>query len=209
MKYLLIISSLLIFLCENTVAQMNVFRPAVIVRHDGTQIACQARYPSANNAKEIHYKTAEKGATLKMKSTDIKTIRYFLKDDKVVEKEYIPYLNAVELERGRQNFAEPAWMDVLVRGKMTLYVRIVNQIYSQGRSMTYYYYYCKRENEKAASEISYTNYNDGSQIFRNYAFQFFSDHPTLSEKIKNNERGYTARFIEDIVREYNISNFTQ
>ena len=50
---------------------------------------CQARYPSANNAKEINYKTAEKGATLKMKSAEIKTIRYFLKDDNVVEKEFL------------------------------------------------------------------------------------------------------------------------
>jgi len=203
MKYILIMSNLLIFLCENTVAQMNVFRPAIIVKHDGTQIECQAKYPNTNNAKEIHYKIAENGATQKMKSAEIKTIRYFLKDDKVVEKEYILYLNAAEIERGRQNYAEPAWMDVLVRGKMTLYLRIVNQIYSRGRSMTYYYYYCRKENEKAASEISYTNYNDGSQLFRNYAHQFFSDHPTLSEKIKNNERGYTARFIEDIVKEYN------
>jgi len=142
MKYILIMSSLLIFLCENTVAQM------------------------------------------------------------VVEKEYIPYLNAAEIERDRQNYAEPAWMDVLVRGKMTLYLRIVNQIYSRGRSMTYYYY-CRKENEKAASEISYTNYNDGSQLFRNYTHQFFSDHPTISEKIKNSEIGYAARFIEDIVKEYN------
>jgi len=202
MKYLLIMSSLLIFICENTLSQINVFRSAVIVRHDGTQIECQARYPGTNNAKEINYRTAENGSTQKMKSAEIKTIRYFLNDGKVVEKEYIPYLNSAEIERDRQNEAEPAWMDVLVRGKMTLYLRTVNQIYSRGRSMTYYYY-CRKENDKLASEISYTNYSDGSQIFRTYAYQFFSDHPTISEKIKNNERGYTARFIEDIVKEFN------
>jgi hypothetical protein len=71
------------------------------------------------------------------------------------------------------------------------------------RTQFTYYYYCKRENEKVASEISTTNYFDGSQSFRNYAPQYFSDHPTIPEKIRNNEKGYSARFIEDIVREYN------
>jgi hypothetical protein len=164
---------------------------------------CQAKYPNTNNAKEINYKIGENGKTQKMKSADIKTIRYFLKDERVVEKVYIPYLNSAEIERGRQNLSEPAWMDVLVRGKMTLYLRIVNQIYSRGRSMTYYYYYCKRENESVASEIAYTNYMDGSQSLRDYTPKYFSDHPIISEKIKNNERGYTARFIEAIVKEYN------
>jgi hypothetical protein len=203
MKYLLIMSSLLIFLCGKTVAQINVFRPAVIIKHDGAQIECQAKYPNTGNAKEINYKIGENGATQKMKSADIKTIRYSLKDDKKKKKVFIPYLNAAEIERGRQNYSEPAWMDVLVRGKMTLYLRIVNQIYSRGRSITYYYYYCKKENESVASEIAYTNYMDGSQSFHHYAPKYFSDHAALSEKIKNNEKGYTARFIEAIVKGYN------
>jgi hypothetical protein len=197
----LILISLLIFLCGNTVAQINVFRPAVIVKHNGAQMECQAKYPNAGNAKEITCKTDKDDKILKMKSAEIKTIRYSLKDDKVVEKVYIPYLNSVEIEKGKQNYSEPAWMDVLVRGKMTLYLRVVNQIYSKGRSFTYYYYYCKRENEEVASEIAYTNFRDGSQNFHTYAPKYFSDHTTISEKIKNNENGYTARYIEAIVEE--------
>jgi hypothetical protein len=202
MSRVLIFCGLLTLLCGNTVAQINVFRSAVIVKHNGIKIECQAKYPATGKAKDISYKTDD-GKTQKMKSDEIKTIRYFLKDDKVVEKVYIPYLNSIEIEKGSQNQAEPAWMDVLVSGKMTLYLRIVNQIYSKGRRFTYYYYYCKRENERIASEISYTNYIDGSQSFRTYAPKYFSDHPAISEKIKNNEKGYTARFIEDIVKEYN------
>jgi hypothetical protein len=173
----------------------------VIVKHNGVQIECHAKNPAAGKAKDISYKTAD-GKTLKMKSDEIKTIRYFLKDGKEVEKVYIPYYSAVEIEKGSQKHSEPAWMDVLVHGKMTLYLRVVNQIYSRGRSFTYHYY-CKRENEQVASEISYTNYFDGSQSFRTYAPNYFSDHPAISEKIKNNEKGDTARFIEDIVREFN------
>jgi hypothetical protein len=85
MNRILILSGLLTLLCGNTAAQINVFRPAVIVKHNGVQIECQAKYPATGKAKDISYKIAD-GKTLKMKSDEIKTIRYFLKDEKVVEK---------------------------------------------------------------------------------------------------------------------------
>jgi hypothetical protein len=203
MKKIWILNSLLMFLCGNAVAQFNVFRSAVIGKHDGTHIACQAKYPNTNNAKEINYRIGNNGRTQKMKSADIQTIRYFLKDDRVIEKVFIPYLNAVEIERGGQKYSEPAWMDVLVRGKMTLYLRTVKQIYSRGRSFTYYYFYCQRENESVATEVACTNFRDGSQFFHNYVHRYFSDHPSIPENIKNNVKGYAANHIEAIVREYN------
>jgi hypothetical protein len=198
-----LLSILLIFLCGQATAQINIYRPAVIVKQNGEKIECQARYPITINAKEISYKSDKDGKTYKIKSADIQRIRYFLKDDKIIEKVYIQSISALEIEKGRQNYSEPVWMDVLVQGKMTLYLKVVNQIYSKGRSFMYYSYYCKRENEAVASEIAFTNFRDGSQNFHPHAPAYFADHPTIPGKIKNNEKGYAAKNIEAIVMEYN------
>jgi len=195
---------LLIFFCGNVGAQVNTFRPAVIVQHNSTQIECLAKYPAMSNSKVIIYKIDNNSKTQKMKSDDIKMVRYFHKGDKTVEKEFLPYISFFDMSKGRQNHFDPLWMDVLVRGRTTLYVteEIIKSSRGQRQSTTYHYY-CKRENEEFASKIAYVSYRNSFLVNRIEVGEYFADASEISEKIENKIEGYSAKDIISIVEEYN------
>jgi len=198
---------LLVFFCTSVGAQINTFRSAVIVRHNSTQIECLAKYPAISNSKVIKYKIDNNSKTQKMKSSDIKTVRYFHKGDKIVEKEFLPYISTFDMTKNKQNHFDPLWMDVLVRGRMTLYV--TEEIFKSSRGQrqsTTYHYYCKRENEEFASKIAYVSYRNSFLVNRIEADEYFSDASDISEKIENRAEGYSAKDIIAIVEEYNSKN---
>ena len=174
----LIISSFLIFLYGNINAQFT--HPAVIVKHDSTKVACFARFPAKKNAKTIEFKTEKDGKFQKMKSSEIMTIRYFLNEDEYVEKEYIPYLRAHDVISGREKYSDPVWMDVIERGKITLFLNAVKDKSSRWRKYKYNYFYCRKENE-VAIEMAITG---DKHILHAYAVDYFAGSPTISEKIK-------------------------
>ena len=168
----------LLFLCGTMNAQF--VHSAVIVKHDSTQMECFARFPAKKSSKTIKFKTGEDEKFQKMKSNEIMTIRYFLNEEEYVEKEYIPYLRAHDVIKGREKYADPVWMDVIERGKITLFLNAVKDKSSRWRKYHYNYYYCRKENE-VAIEMAITG---DIHILHGYAVDYFAESPYVSEKIK-------------------------
>jgi len=197
---------ILIFFCASVDAQINTFSPALIVQHDSIQIVCLANYPAMSNSKIIKYKVDNNSKTQTVKSAEIKMIWYFRKDDKTLEKEYLPYISSFNTGKNRQKQFDPLWMDVLVRGLITLYLTEEISKGSRGqRKIVTHHYYCKRENEKFATKIAYVSDRNGFLVHRMEAGDYFSDAPDISEKIENKEDVYSAKDIIAIVEKYNAA----
>jgi len=201
MRKILILACLM-FLCGSINAQINKYKyyPTVIVLHNGTQVEGFAKFPSSPHSKTIKFKTDKAYKKQKMKSEEIKTIRFFLKGDKTLEFEYLSYISSHSMEKGTQKLSDPIWMEVLIRGSMTLYSEEVTRKSPHKRTIVYHYYYAKRENENVATEIADTHFG---YEFHKYAYTYFTDNPSISEKIKNKEKGYSAENIRAIIEEYN------
>jgi len=192
----------LFLFCGSVHAQT--FYNAIIIKHDGTQIECLARLPSAMfDTKNISFKMNDNSKTQKMKSNDIKTITYFDRSKKIIEIEYNRYTSYLEISNNRKNMFASEWMEVLVRGKMMLYVIQETSGSSEKRKSFFYHYYVKRENEDFATEIAYVRYKNDFLIYRMEIGNYFSNAPDIERKIENREEGYTAKDIIDIVTEYN------
>jgi len=198
---------LFILFCVKSHAQNNTFNNALIIKHDGTQIECLARYPDMSDSKAIRYKLDKNSKTQRMKSNDIKTVRYLLRNNKVIEIEYHRYVSFFEMRgTGRKNVFAPEWLEVLVRGHLMLYVIEEIPLNSGRQRKTksiQYHYYCKKENEEFASEIAYVLYKSGFLIYRMEEGDYFTNAPDIAKKIENREEGYTAKDIISIVEEYN------
>jgi len=192
----------LIFFCGSIQAQQ--FYNAVIIQHDSTKIECLARMPSSMlDSKTISFKMDDKSKAQKIQSKDIKTISYFDRFTKTLELEYIRFTSFLVKNNNRKNMFASEWMEVLVRGKMMLYVIQETSGSSNKRNTFFYYYFVKRENEDYATEIAYLRYKNDFLIYRMEIGNYFYDVPDLEGKIKNREEGYSAKDIVDIVREYN------
>ena len=188
-----------LFFCVNIQAQK--YNKAVILHHDGTQLECLARLPSMYD-KTVKFKMDEKGKVQKMKGEDIKSVSYFLRGNNTLELEYLRYTTFFEMNNNRQNLFTSEWIEVLVRGDMTLYY-IQDASRSGQRKSFSYHYLVKKEHEKYATEIAYLRYRNGFLIYRMEAEDFFADVPDIEKKIDNREDGYTAKDIVNIVQEYN------
>jgi len=195
---------IIILLCGSINAQINTFRPSVIIKKDGTQIECLAKYPATSFSDIINYKIGENGNLQKMKSNEIKTVRYFLKDDKTVEKELLPYINLFDKNKDKQNYFTPMWMEVVVRGKVTLYASEETSKTSRGQTTSKtFHFYCKRDNEEYASRIAYISQRGSFSVYKMEAENYFADSPEITQKIKDETEGFLAKDIINIVKEYN------
>ena len=188
----------LIFFCVNVQAQK--FIKAVIFKHDGTQINCLASLPVMETT--VRFKIDNNSKTQKIKSKDIKSIFYYLRGNETLEMEYLRYTSMFEMTNDRQNVFAAEWMEVLVRGDMTLYY-IQEASRSGQRKTIIYHYFVKRENDEYATEIAYVRYNNDFLIYKMEADDFFADVPEIEKKIKSRKEGYLAKDIVNIVREYN------
>ena len=192
----------LVFFCGSIQAQT--FYNAVIIKHDGTQLECLARLPSAMiDTKNISFKLNDASRTQKMKSKDIKTIIYFDRGKKIIELEYIRYTSYLEISNNRKNMFSTEWMEVLLRGPMMLYIIKETSGFSEKNKSYFYHYYVKRENEDFATEIAYIRYKNDFLIYRMEIGNYFSDAPEIERRIENKEEGYLAKDIIEIVAEYN------
>ena len=191
----------LFFFCGYVQAQT--FHKVVIFQHDGTQIDGLAKLPAfMSDSKTISFKMDNSSKTQKMKSNDIKTICYYLRDKKILEIEYIRYLSFFDVSNNWQNVSAPEWIEVLVRGDMMLYV--IKETSRNGqRKSTIYHYFVKRENEEFATEIAYVRYKGDFLIYRMEAGDYFANTPEIERKITRREEGYSAKDIVNIVNEYN------
>jgi len=199
-----------IFLCGSINAQINTFRPSVIIKNNGSQIECIAKYPASSYSDFINYKINENGKILKMKSDEIKTIRYILKDDKSIEKELLPYINLLDKNKDKPDCFAPMWMEVLVRGSVTLYATEEISKASRGQTTSKtFHFYCKREHEEHASRIAYISQRGNFNVYKMEADKYFADSPDISQKIKDEIEGYLAKDIVNIVKEYNAEKSCQ
>ncbi len=210
MKRSLTLIGLLILLCGNVDAKKK-FRPAIIVKQDGTQVECLAEYPDKVDAKAIKFKADRDSKTQKMESGDIKMIRFFLDDDKAVDLERLSVISWANMYRGKQKISKPIWLNVFMRGPVTLYLNVITTTSKTGTS-TEYIYYCKRDNEEVASTIAVVYGGAVIKIgdpFPKIASNYFADSPSIAEKIKNKEKGYSSKEMEAIVGEYNSEKLAQ
>lgn len=99
-----------------------------------------------------------------------------------------------------------------MHGTVTLYLNAITTTSGTG-STTDRYYYCKRENEEVASmvviQFGGMVLKIGKDAFPKVGSEYFADSPGISEKIKNNGKGYSPKDIEDIVKEYNSEKLAQ
>lgn len=205
MKKKLLLVFILVFLVGNAYAK---YRPAVIFKHDGSQIDCLAEYPNDVNSKKINFKMTKDAKSQKIESPDIKLIRY-LDNDQVVEIEYNHQITYNNARKDNPKVSAPAWMNVIIRGPVTLYLITIITQTRNGARITENYYYCKREDERAATCVSLgKGIHIGSQ-FPKIGAKYFSDSPHIAEKIRNKEKGYASRNIEEIVNEYNAEEIVK
>lgn len=184
------------------------YYPAVISKHDGTQIECLAVYPKKADEKKISFKTTKDAKAEKIESLDIKSIRYF-EDDRIIDLEYnyqIAYHNA---KKENPKVSKPAWMSVIMRGPVTLYLVTIITQNSNGSRTTENYYFCKREDERAATCVAMAGLIQIGNPFPKIGAKYFADNPRIAEKILNKEKGYTSKNIEEIVMEYNAEHQTK
>jgi len=137
-----------------------------------------------------------------MKSKDIKSVCYYLRGDRTLELEYLRYTSYFEMSYNWQNVFAAEWIEVLVRGDISLY--FIQETSRSGQRKTFsYHYYVKKENEAYATEIAYVKYKNGFLIYRMEEGDYFADTPEIEKKIANKEEGYSAKDIVNIVKEYN------
>jgi hypothetical protein len=205
MKKLIIMFLLPALLCGSVPAQGKGFRPAVIVKTDGTKMECVAKYPKDFGTRNIEY-CADAGSRkkLKLKSDSIRTLHYYLDDERWVEFDRYPVMPFRSLWKDRQKTDFPRFLNVVKRGPVTLYK---NTVYQRGGG-SFSYYYCKREGEAFASNLSMGRGIYFSS-FQKVAGDYFADSPALAEKIRNGEDGYKPADIEAIVDEYNAGKPVQ
>ena len=214
MKKILVLSIIAILFCGSMQAQKN-FYPAIIYQTDGKEIECLAKAIKVIGEKEVTYKLNKDNKPLKMKSINIKTIRYVLENDTEIEYDYCPIINIANVTKGSQKIRGTIWLEVKQRGPATLY-HTEETYRKKDRSGTYstykvHNYYCKRESEEAASNLL-TSSSRGIAIANNFhkiAPEYFADSPSISENIRNKEKGYKAEDIVAIVREYNAEKLAQ
>jgi hypothetical protein len=176
------------------------YHPAIIFLHDGTQKEGLVEAPKFN-AKSVNFKTDGSSKAQKIKTDDIKTIRFITENDGKVEMDAV----RVNVPPGNNPFIRrPLFLEVVERGPVTLYyvkIRNIssNAVYDQS------FYYCKIESEKIAM-FTFYDLAPGSitdPFRKTVGPQIFADNPEIVEKIRNKEKGYTHKDIVKIVREYN------
>lgn len=105
----------------------------------------------------------------------------------------------------------PIWLEIVKKGKATLYVTSTvlsspdkmssTGVMSSGGSATFHDYYILRKGEPAAKLIATISTLNNNQTFRAKAPLYFSDYPDLANKIK--DKTYTWSNLEEVVDIYN------
>lgn len=112
-------------LCGSVDAKKKRIYPAIIAKQDGALVECLAEYPDKVDAKTIKYKANKDSKTQKMKSDEIKAIRFFLENDNIIEMDRYPAISWKNTWKGKQKYSDPVWLNVLMRGSVTLYLNVI------------------------------------------------------------------------------------
>jgi hypothetical protein len=200
MKRVFIMMCMSAVVCGSAGAKKKQFYPAIIVQTDGEIMECLAQTPDNFGARVIAVKANRNSKTAKMKSDEIKTVRYFLEDDKIIELDHARVIELRHLYKDRPKYSKPKWLNVRERGYMTLYINTITG--NSANSGTYHY--CRKEDEDVVSIWPVT-----AKGFAENASRYFADSPSISEKIKNREKGYHMSDISAIVKEYNAEKLAQ
>lgn len=214
-----ILGCLFILLSGVSYAQ-NDFYPAVIITQKNAQIECLVEIPDRPDVKAINTKMNKDSKTEKIACDSLTKIRLFLNKDREMELERLPVISINNVWRGKQKFSNTGWLVVIERGPVTLYGTMVKSYmgtfntaaglanYAKTTDMSLF---CKRANEEGASMMVF-EVSGSIQIgnpFPKMASNYFVDAPDIAEKIKNKEKGYTAKDLLGIVQEYNAEKLLQ
>jgi hypothetical protein len=204
MKKLLSLTCLLMFFCGSMDAQR--YNPAIITLKDGTSMECLSMYP-ANKDKTVKFKATHNSKTQKMKSAEIKRIRFFLKNDVVSDMDHLQVMYYPAI--GKPNLGKPEWLEVHMHGYVTAYMMKMRVRRGKVEYIDYHFY-CKREDEDVATNVAIVSARlFAKDPFLKVAPDYFADSPGIAERIKNKEKGYASKDIEEILREYNAEKLAR
>lgn len=145
----------------------------------------------------IFFKSSKDAQAEKIEASTVSKITFTIEKEK---KEY--HQLKVYLGWGQTRISEPMWLEVVVKGRATLYVnRTTMSSANKLNSAGFLDYYCIRAGEPAAKMIANVSTMNNNQTFRAKAPLYFQDYPELAAKIKSKE--YTWKDLIPVVEEYN------
>lgn len=169
---------------------------SVVTLNDGTQINCKIDYPI--NQGENNLKIYKGSTNEKIAKKEISTIVVSTSSGKT------EYSNlSIYNYNGKKITKDKKLLGLSMKGKVNLYF-LQGSFYEGNTRIPSYYtqYYCKRENEKAATCIHPDmNVSNKNTYFRLMGRKYFADNAELSKKI--DDKFYTYQNIIEVVIFYN------
>jgi hypothetical protein len=168
---------------------------------DGTLKEGVAKYPGKFDAKNIEFRQDRNSRTERIKSNDIRSIRYLRNDGNWVEFDRYPMVSFNNPNQSKKS----VFKNVSMRGPVTLYKNITRTSHTTETT----HIYLRKENENFVSHLPVSSVLYLGMNFRQIAADYFADSPVISRKIRDGEKGYGRWDIEDIVHEYNAEKIAQ
>ena len=173
------------------------YEPATIFLHNDTQLEGFVEWPNVD-ARSVNFRADRSSRVQRVSSNDIRLIRFLREDGNFLD------IERVQVNASVTNNPLRRWhfLSVVERGPVTLYYIVVRNV-SRSHVTNIPHYFAKREGEAVAQYMWYNQAGVLNDPFRRIGSNFFETNPSISEKIRNKEEGYTHRDIVQIVREYN------
>ncbi len=202
MKKLLFVS--LMLLCSTSLWATKY--PATLKLADGTEKTGEVNDFKIDD-KDIKFYPADGGKTEKIASSSVAVMTLTFKSGNTADYEYVPVIGPMAILKKSGKLSNSAWLQVQMRGYMTLYHNRVEaqvtSMNSKGATMSpgSTTKFCRRAGEKGASAVLSTFSMGTNNYFKRLALVYFDDDEQIIEKITNET--YTYKDIEAIVTEYN------
>lgn len=188
-------------------ARAEDFEPAKLQFADGKERTGLIKVSSIQEMKLV-FKASEKADKEKISLDELSRVIILPKGGEVVEfmPEYI--INPASGKRTK----EPAWMQVLVKGPVTLYVKgsgMMVRTMTSGlhfKEVTDVMFYAKRAGEEGGTWVG-MHFTSGAvginenKTFRKHAGKYFADYAELATRIENKE--FDVMDLPAVVEEYN------
>jgi hypothetical protein len=194
---------LILLLFIITTARAEDFEPAKLQFADGKERTGLIKVSSIQEMKLV-FKASEKADKEKISLDELSRIIIPQKEGEAVE--YVPVYH-VTLGGGKSK--SPMWVQVLVKGPVTLYAKGGSMMTKGGANfheVNDVMFLTKRDGEEAATWVG-TYFTSGAiginvnKTFRKHAGKYFADYPELATRIENKE--FEILQLPAVVEEYN------